>query len=332
MSLFINKARVEGRNDAIYYVLGFIVSLVLGQIIGSIPILMLMISKGNFDSSVLSNPTVLGISSNTFFVLMMLPFVMGFLLLWVFIRFVHKKRFIVSLTAFDRFDWKKVWFAFGLWMLFSVVIEVVSYIINPSNYVFNYSGSSFWMLLVISLTLLPIQTSLEELLFRSYLMQGIGMIKPYRMIPFVVTSVAFGLMHIANPEVGEYGYVTLISYIGIGLLLGLLTILSDSMEFALGLHAANNIYSAVFVGFKSSALPTETLFYTKEVKMDLTANLLFIGVLIVFYWIVNKRYQLLPINALWQRFDTPLNQEDLNFPEMDQASNGSDEIDPSKNR
>lgn len=312
MSLFINRARKEGRNKALYYILGFVVSLIVGQVIGVIPLLVLMFAKGKLDDSVLSNPAALGVSTNTFFVLMLLPFIVGFLLLWLFIRFVHKKRFIVSLTAFERFDWKKLWFAFGLWMLFSVVIELISYGINPSNYEFNYKGSSFWILLVLSVTLLPIQTSFEELLFRSYLMQGIGMIKPYRMIPFVVTSVAFGLMHIANPEVGEYGNVILISYIGIGFLLGLLTILSDSMEFALGLHAANNIYSAVFVGFKSSALPTDTLFYTKELKVDLGTNLMFIGVLIVFYWIVNKRYKLLPLSALWQRFDVPSNDSKRN--------------------
>lgn len=304
MSLFINKARGEGRNDLLYYVLGVLVSFVGGQIIGAIPILLLMFSKGIYDQSVLTNPSLLGVSNNTFFILMMLPFVMNFLLLWLFIRFVHKKRFIVSLTAFEKFDWKKVFFAFGLWMLLSIVLEVVSYFMKPENYVFNYSGSSFWILVLLSLTILPIQTSFEELLFRSYLMQGIGLIKPYRIIPFLITSIGFGLMHIANPEVGEYGYLTLISYIGVGLLLGLLTILSDSMEFALGLHAANNIYSATLVGFKGSALTTDTLFYTKEVSMDLTSNLIFILVMVVFYWIVHKKYKLLPLSSLWQPFQT----------------------------
>jgi hypothetical protein len=236
---------------------------------------------------------------------MLLPFITSAFLLWLFIRFAHKKRFIISFTPFGQFNWRKFFFSFGIWFAISIFVEFLSYLYNPSNYEFHYAGASFWILVLISVCLLPIQTGYEELLFRSYLMQGIGIRFHYRIIPFLITSVLFGLLHIANPEVKEYGYITMLSYVGIGLLLGLITLLSDSLELALGLHAANNIFSATLVGFKSSALTTDTLFYAKELKVDWASNLTLLAVMIVYFLIVRWKYKLLPIPTLWQRFEKP---------------------------
>ncbi len=58
--------------------------------------------------------------------------------------------------------------------------------------------------------LLPIQTSAEEYLFRGYLMQGIGIISGNRWLPLILTSLAFGLMHYANPEIAKFGNFLLV--------------------------------------------------------------------------------------------------------------------------
>ena len=50
-------------------------------------------------------------------------------------------------------------------------------------------------------------------------MQGLGNIFKNRFFPLVFTSLAFGLLHIANPEVDKLGYFIMIFYIGTGFFL-----------------------------------------------------------------------------------------------------------------
>ena len=70
---------------------------------------------------------------------------------------------------------------------------------------------------------------------------------------------------IANPEVKEYGYgIMMAQYITMGLILGVVTLLDDGIEVAMGIHAANNIFASVLLTFKGSVLPTAALFMAKE--------------------------------------------------------------------
>jgi hypothetical protein len=74
-------------------------------------------------------------------------------------------------------------------------------------------------------------------------------------------------MHIANPEVTKMGYSILVYYIGTGFFLGIITLMDEGMELALGFHAANNIIGALLVTsdfgvfqtyaiFKDNSIPT----------------------------------------------------------------------------
>ena len=76
-----------------------------------------------------------------------------------------------------------------------------------------------------------------------------------------MTSVLFGLMHALNPEVKEYGFLTMMpQYILFGLIFGIITILDDGIEAAMGAHAANNTFLCIMVTNKSSALQTAALY------------------------------------------------------------------------
>jgi uncharacterized protein len=302
MSLFVEQARKEGNNHVFLYVLGATLPFFIGQIIGLIPLIYLMFSKQVYDMSVLTHPEWLGVSKNTFLILMLLPFVCSLLLQLFWIKVVHKKRIITLLTAYQNFDWKRMFFAFALWFGLSAFADGVGYLMDPSNYEWHFNPSTFFILCLISILIIPLQTTFEELLFRSYLMQGIGMISRYRWIPLLITSVTFGSMHLMNPEVAEYGYITLWTYIGIGFLLGLLTILSDRMEFAIGLHAANNIYGSTISSFKGSVLTTDTLLYTKEMNTSAMSIFVFFLFMALYYFIIHKKYKLLPVQSLFEKY------------------------------
>ena len=116
------------------------------------------------------------------------------------------------------------------------------------------------MLAAVAIALIPLQTSFEEYLFRGYMLQGLGIATKSRFIPFVVTSVLFGLMHIANPEIERLGYGLLAFYIGTGFFLALITLMDDGLELALGFHAANNLFGALLVTANWTAFQTDSLF------------------------------------------------------------------------
>ena len=76
-----------------------------------------------------------------------------------------------------------------------------------------------------------------------------------------MTSVLFGLMHSLNPEVKEFGFLTMMpQYILFGLIFGIITIMDDGIEAAMGAHAANNIFLCIMVTNKASALQTPALY------------------------------------------------------------------------
>ncbi|WP_430409090.1 CPBP family glutamic-type intramembrane protease [Kordia sp.] len=79
-------------------------------------------------------------------------------------------------------------------------------------------------------------------------------------VPLLFTSVIFGVLHAANPEVEKLGYISMVYYIGTGLILGIMTLMDDGMELALGYHAGNNILTALLVTTDWSALQTDAVF------------------------------------------------------------------------
>ncbi len=69
-----------------------------------------------------------------------------------------------------------------------------------------------------------------------------------------------------NPEVKEYGFLTMMpQYILFGLIFGVITILDDGIEAAMGAHTVNNVFICIMVTNKSSALQTPALYEQKNV-------------------------------------------------------------------
>jgi len=147
-----------------------------------------------------------------------------------------------------------------LWFSISVGFIVVGIFMDSDELIWNFKPIPFFFLVLISLVLLPLQTSMEELLFRGYLMQGLGGLVKNRWFPLLVTSILFGVMHSLNPEVEKLGYGIMVFYIGTGLFFGITTLMDEGTELALGLHAANNIVAAVFVTANWTAFQTDALY------------------------------------------------------------------------
>ncbi|WP_420574081.1 CPBP family intramembrane glutamic endopeptidase [Kordia sp.] len=209
-------------------------------------------------------------SNNFWFVANLALFVFLLLMLFGLVIYLHGRSLVSLTTARSKIDLKRVAFSFGLVFLIGVVSFGVEYYMNPEAVVFDFKPVKFIILVVLSLLLFPFQIGLEEYLFRGYLMQQIGVVVKNRWFPLISTSVMFGLLHSANPEVAEMGGITMIFYIGTGLLLGIMTLMDDGLELALGFHFANNFLAATLVTAEYSALRTDSLF--KYAETDATAS------------------------------------------------------------
>jgi len=96
-------------------------------------------------------------------------------------------------------------------------------------------------------------------------MQGFAVLLRNRFLPLIITSVLFALMHGLNPEVKEFGFWTMMPYYTLfGLIFGMMTLLDDGIEAAIGAHAANNVFLCILVTNEFSALQTPALFEMHE--------------------------------------------------------------------
>ncbi len=199
-------------------------------------------------------------NKNIFLLENLIPFVVLLILLFLFVKFLHQRSITSLITSRVKVDWYRVFFAFILWFLIFVSFIIFEVYLDTENLIWNFKPIPFATLVLISFVLLPLQTSFEELLFRGYLMQGIGTLVKNRWIPLLFTSVLFGLMHGLNPEVEKLGWGIMVFYIGTGFLFGLATLLDEGTELALGMHAANNIVAAIFVTSSWSVFQTDALY------------------------------------------------------------------------
>ena len=212
------------------------------------------------------------------------PFPFAILALWLGLRFLHHRPF-TSLLGAGRFRWENLALAGGLWLFLSSLGDLGLSIFQPGNYSFSFTLARFLPYAVVVVLLIPLQIGAEELVFRGYLTQGFGRLGGF-WLAWLLPTLLFGSLHIANPEVGEYGFwLTMPSYLGIGLLLGWLTLNSGGLELALGVHLANNLYSTLLVTFPSSALPSPALWQIQTLN-PLASQVLFFIASLVFVAII----------------------------------------------
>ena len=301
---------LQGRNDVHLYIFGVLI-VAFSYFVGQFPLLGAISLKAiqNPDDSLLeryqetNDLSVFGLEKNLAFILLLMMFVAAMAGLLIAIKYLHKKKLKDLITPARRYNWRKILFSFAFWFGISAIAEAVNYAMSPGDYTWQYEGSRFWILLIIALVLIPIQTSFEELFLRGYLMQGLGLAIKNKWVPVLLTSFAFGSLHLLNPEVSTYGWgVMLAYYVSAGLVMGLMTIFDDSLELALGAHAAVNLYAALILTYEGSAIDTYALFRVGEI--DPASGLVGFSVIaLVFFALCTWLYKWRPWSSLFEVLD-----------------------------
>ncbi len=265
--MFIAQA-FKSHHDWWRYLVGIIVVFVAAQI-GSIPFIVAVGYKsmqdgGSFSDMADMSKLMTILDSNLTLFLVLLSFVAGLVALLFIIRYLHNQPLIEATTTRPKIDWKRFFVGFGLVAVTTITFTIIDYNLNPDNYVLQFQLVPFLILALIVILLMPLQTSMEEYVFRGYLMQGIGVLAKNRWLPLILTSVTFGLLHLSNPEVGKLGNIIMVYYIGTGFLLGIMTLMDEGLELALGFHAGNNIVAALLV------TADWTVFQTNSILKDVS--------------------------------------------------------------
>lgn len=284
----------KGKTGGFKYVVG-IVLITLGVLLFSFPFSRVVTEQAAKEGITVSqaqdmNYLMTIMDSNILLVYLMLPFVGGLLAVYLVVKYLHKLNWTFLTTSRSKIDVKRVLFSFLLWGGINAATILLSVVLYPDEVLWNFDAQKFAILFVIAVALIPIQTSFEEYVFRGYLMQGLGWVTKTSWFPLVFTSVAFGLLHLSNPEVGKLGYGIMAFYIGTGFLLGIVTLMDEGMELTLGFHAANNLITALLVTTDWTAFRTHAVF-RDTAEPDLMMQL---GVMLVFYplliFIFSKKY------------------------------------------
>lgn len=290
--MFISQG-FKPKNEFWKYLLGSLI-VIMASFVGQIPLVIGIAMKsmtggGSFPSS--NEQLMTFLEPNLTLFLLLLSFVVAMIAFYFVVKHIHNQTFLEVTTSRKKVDWSRVLFSFGIWAVFSIVTTVIAYYLSPEDFVINFKPIPFAILFVIATLMIPIQTSMEEYIFRGYLMQGFAILAKNKWFPLLMTSLIFGLMHIANPEVEKMGYIIMVYYIGTGLFLGILTLMDDGMELSLGFHAANNLIGALLVTSDYSAFQTHSIF--KDISEPTAGYDVIAPVVIIFpilLFIFSKKY------------------------------------------
>ncbi|MCD7034028.1 CPBP family intramembrane metalloprotease [Metabacillus sp. GX 13764] len=173
---------------------------------------------------------------------LMLVYVFWLAGIWISIRFIHKRTLTSLVTPRRRINWRTVFWSFGIYFLLTALSLGIDALIYPHNYMLNRPDPlHFLTLFVVVLLLVPIQTTVEELFFRGFLLQW--MAKKIRSIAVlsVLMAIIFGSLHFANPEMGRSAIWVGLSYLFMGFMLTFISVKMGTLELSIGAHMANNM-------------------------------------------------------------------------------------------
>ena len=241
-----------------YYLLGSFIIIVFNQL-GQIPLLFSIPSDIIIEPD--SNPMdiIKYIPSNLRLFLILLASLITVPGIWLVVVKLHELSFKSIVTKRKKVDYNRIIFSFLLWGLIVTSFVIIGYFAAPENYEFNFKLKEFLILSVIAILLIPVQTTVEELVFRGYLMQGFGGLFNSRLLALFLTSIIFGGLHLINPEVEALGYWIMVQYLGYGFVLGIMTLMDDGLELAIGFHAANNLFIVLLLTSSWTVFETDSI-------------------------------------------------------------------------
>ena len=199
------------------------------------------------QSSFLNNPKITVI-------LLFGSFITWHLALLIIVKLLHKRSYVSLIGAKKKLNLKQ----FLLAIFVTISISLVSLIIIPfesilfsQNYLprIEMSYIKDWLPWVLpALFVIFIQVSAEEVLFRGYLLQQLRARFCSYWIWVIIPSFLFGIAHYDFSTFENNTFIYMLNAFVFGVLASILTVQSNNISYALGMHFINNIIGVLFFG------------------------------------------------------------------------------------
>lgn len=272
-----------------YYILGSFL-IILFNTFAQIPLL----SFASWDSITPdSNPMDIfnDISKNLRFFLLLLTFVLTVPGILLVVNKLHDLPIMSIISKRKKIDYNRILFAFTIAGTIISLSVLIGYYLSPENYELNFKLKEFLILTIIAILFVPIQTSVEEIVFRGYLMQGFGHWLNSRFMALFLTSTIFGFLHFFNPEINKLGNSFIILYIISSFTFGIMTLMDEGLELAMGFHAGNNLFIALLLTADWTVFNTDSLLIDiSDPKIGLTDFIVPLILYPLILLIFSKRY------------------------------------------
>jgi membrane protease YdiL (CAAX protease family) len=287
MNEYLNLARL-GKNEWWRFFLAILTILFAWQLVGAGPTILLILwvmLDGNPATSMTSEGAFPGVNVNISFTAMMLAswaFLAG---IFLAVRFIHQRRLLTLVTPARSLDWKRLLQGFTAWFLLAALTGAGEALLYPGRYVLTLDLPRFLPFVFLALILLPLQTSAEELFFRGYLLQGFGLRIRNILILSIISGIIFMLPHLLNPEAKLNYLLMSLYYFSIGAGMAYVTLRDGRLELALGMHAANNLFTGLFANAVVTVMPTPSLFTVMELDVvySTAASLIMILIFVLIF-------------------------------------------------
>jgi membrane protease YdiL (CAAX protease family) len=261
MQNYLELAR-QGKYEWWRSVLAVLLMLFAWQILGAMPSAILLIwvaLRGQLQTGS-ARGGLPGMDTLAGFVALMLASVFFMGGIYLAIRFIHCRPLRTLVTPARSIAWGRLFQGFGVWFGLAVLMSLVEARLYPGRYAWTPDMVRFLPFVFLAMIFIPIQTSAEELFFRGYLLQGVGLHWRNIWVLSGISGLLFGLPHLLNPEASVNYPLLGFYYIAFGFSLAYITLRDGRLELALGAHTANNLFSVVIANYTITALPSPSLF------------------------------------------------------------------------
>jgi uncharacterized protein len=242
-----------GKNSHIRYFSSFLFISLFTIVIGSVMYIFSILITDSINSKIVDVEELILKDSLVDLFLSHITYVFGILGIWISAKTIHKRSLISFITPYQKINWKRVFFGFIVFFALLSISQIVDFIFFPEDYKWNdFDASRFIWLLVAAIFLVPIQTTSEELFFRGFLLQWIGKLVKQPVLLSIIVGFIFGALHFGNPEMSNSAFWAGLDYVFTGFIWSYIAIRTNSAEFTIGAHAANNMFLCIFLTYENS--------------------------------------------------------------------------------
>jgi membrane protease YdiL (CAAX protease family) len=202
---------------------------------------------------------------------------------------LHRRSWRTLVTPRSGIAWRRIVQGAAAWVALASLFSVVESLLYPGRYVRSLDLQLWLPFAAAALLLTPLQCAAEELVFRGYLVQAFGRLCRAPVVPALLSSAAFTLPHLFNPEVAVYGLAIMAAnYFAMGLFLATVALRDGRLELAIGAHAGNNLLLALFIHYEDSVFETPAVFTAGALDPVYSLVTLLLGAALFHVWFFRR--------------------------------------------